>query len=895
MTIPRSNKHRLMVLAIAGMVVLASLGRGAGLAQAATPWGELGIAHLTAGTEPGQVEVVRGSPSAFAADPTDGSYYIADEVKSSPESEFRIQRFNAKGEAEASISFVPAEVKRSATGSTGKEIQLAVDPARDRVYALIVYERRGLDEKEEKEYEKECATSPTTCYERAPLDADELAAGDLYAFNYTGGKLVSAKTSEGAPAPILNETGLRDQGEKPKEALLNPRGMAIEPASGDIAITGDEDGQLDEKVEKTEGTQECRVSVQDVTVQETKTPGELGGKLGDRYVDNHEALEELDCAKGLEEAVQDEYVPASPVMSTGGKLFAEEPVCPPATSCNGPEVWELPASSEQIGETNGVKEFATLPRLLYELPEQEALVTLAEPLVGDTGPTLSFVPGESSSEGKLYVAAEVAQESKGHSEPPTSAVLVLGYSEAGATPEAHEIGWIGGAPEEGGAHEGCVIPKASLGPFFVGGFSGGGKEGVVAFDAYEREEEPVIDALQFGLGGSTKGCPHATVGAPSVKVNGVAVKTLLPHEAATFSSIMEAANAVSVEWEFENTTTKKVESVPSTSNEYSTTSLVHEFSEEGEYKITEVVQTDNLAALSAEVTSEHAFTVELALPKFEIEGPASVEKGQALTLSANVEDQNKSAEPFEYVWKFGGKEGEERGKTEGATTLISVKHTYQEPCEPCIITLEVTDKDGAKATNITPFEVTVHKDQQEIREEREHKEHKEREEREHKEREEREKKEREEREQKEHEGAKAGETGLKTGGGGSTVAPEATIAGSSLAVGPSGSVSLKVSCPSGASGCSGTVTLRTASAVSASKHKKKAILTLASGSFSVSGGAVTTVILHLTAKARALLAHSHVLRALASIVAHNTAGESRTTQTALTLRLSKASTHGHKH
>jgi Immunoglobulin I-set domain len=123
--------------------------------------------------------------------------------------------------------------------------------------------------------------------------------------------------------------------------------------------------------------------------------------------------------------------------------------------------------------------------------------------------------------------------------------------------------------------------------------------------------------------------------------------------------------------------------------------------------------------------------------------------------------------------------------------------------------------------------------------------------------------------------------------------PTAVIAGaSSLSVSSSGVVTLKVSCPAGATTCIGSVTLRTASAVAASAHlaksKKKAILTLAVGSFSVSGGQSKTVTLHLSAAARKLLAHSHVLAAKATVAAHDSAGDKQTTVKTLSLHLAKA-------
>lgn len=114
----------------------------------------------------------------------------------------------------------------------------------------------------------------------------------------------------------------------------------------------------------------------------------------------------------------------------------------------------------------------------------------------------------------------------------------------------------------------------------------------------------------------------------------------------------------------------------------------------------------------------------------------------------------------------------------------------------------------------------------------------------------------------------------------------ATLAGTSLTVTPAGAFPIKVSCAAGETACTGTVVLKTLSAVAAS-GKKKAILMLASGSFSVAGGATKTITLHLSAKARALLAKTHAVRASATLVAHDSTGASHTTVVTVTLKAAK--------
>ncbi len=146
----------------------------------------------------------------------------------------------------------------------------------------------------------------------------------------------------------------------------------------------------------------------------------------------------------------------------------------------------------------------------------------------------------------------------------------------------------------------------------------------------------------------------------------------------------------------------------------------------------------------------------------------------------------------------------------------------------------------------------------------------------------REKQEAEAKQRQEEEAAKVRVLSAKEG------SPDAVIAGTSLQASASGAVNVKISCAAGVSGCAGTVTLRTLNAVIASSagaaKTKAAVLTLASGSFDVPGGGSRTVTLHLSAKARALLARMHSVRVRATVVAHDPTGGTHTSQATLTLR-----------
>ncbi len=853
-------------------VVVAALGVLSTDAQA--EYGELAHLHFLTGEGPGEVRPT--GALAFAVDSTEGSFYLADEPKTGT---FRIQRFNAKGEAEpgAAISFAPPGAKKGSGGEGvlgNGGIEIAVDPKRQRVYLLLLYERREKNEKEEKEEEKE-EKEKGKAFERFPLDAEERAAGQLYAFELTGGKLVSAKEKEGSPIPIVSEgaTGFKSQGELPKEALLNPRGLAVDPATGNVVIAGDEDQQQNSKVEKAEGEKECRAAMQYVAIEE-KAKAVSGGKPTLRYVDKKNVLapEEATC-----EPESYESIPYAPIVTTGGRVLAE---------VHENQVWEFPGKDEA-----GEEERETHPNLVFTLNEQQELLEFGAENV--TGPTMSFVP-EGANEGKLYLAAGVRRKQIAETTQP--AVLAVHYAEhEGEAPKTNVIGWTAGADSEAGKHEGCAIPSPTSGrTALLGGFkTSGGAEGVFALDTFQHEEKQTLEVFEFGPGGSAKQCPHASATSPSVKVANVAVSVLPPSQTAALSSEVVSGDVTHVEWQFENLTTHEKEApliggfefAPNAKHELvGTTKGEHAFAHEGKYKITELLQTDNLGSPTIEATRE--ILVQRPPLEIELSGSSSVAANeQAARFEASVSDHSEPGTPhLTYVWKFG--DGTEVTHEKLTSTTAVEEHLYKTPCSPCTVTLEVIDGLGARGTATTSVTVRGDKAEEEARS-REEAEARRRQEAEaaRKAEEERAAQHKAEEEaaaaHKVGEAPKQGVQGVQSAGN-----PSATLAGTSISVSPAGALTVKVSCPSGETSCIGTITLRTLSAVSASSHKK-AILTLTSGSFTVAGGQTKAVALHLSAKAKALLAHSHVLRASATLVAHDAAGATRTVKTTVSLRLAK--------
>ncbi len=243
------------------------------------------------------------------------------------------------------------------------------------------------------------------------------------------------------------------------------------------------------------------------------------------------------------------------------------------------------------------------------------------------------------------------------------------------------------------------------------------------------------------------------------------------------------------------------------------------------------------------------------LPTAVITPPASLTEGTPASFSGEgLSDPYPGGSIAEYSWNW----GDESETSSGATPT----HTYGE-AGTYAVTLTVTDNYGLTSASTT-VSISVNPDEAEA-------------------------------------AAAIKQEASPPGAGAQGIAgftsstqppvPDAKLASTALAASASGAVSIRVSCPAGDSSCSGTVTLRTLDAVRAGAGRKKTILILARGSFTVAGGRVKAVTLHLSAKARALLARSRTLRVRATIDARDPAGARHTTQTVVTLRAPRAK-HG---
>jgi PKD domain len=111
--------------------------------------------------------------------------------------------------------------------------------------------------------------------------------------------------------------------------------------------------------------------------------------------------------------------------------------------------------------------------------------------------------------------------------------------------------------------------------------------------------------------------------------------------------------------------------------------------------------------------------------------------------------------------------------------------------------------------------------------------------------------------------------------------PSARLTSGVAKASPSGFVKLPISCAASGAACVGTLTLR--GSVGGGHAASRASTVFASASFSAAPGKTITAILHLSAKARAVLARTQSLRATVTILLRAASGVAHTTSSALTI------------
>ena len=853
------------LLALLGAVALLGL-LLAGSAQAAeAPWGEL-ERFGEKGTGAGQLEAPE---YAFGIDQSDGGLWVVDTVAEGKN--FRVQKFMKEGgkyKVVASTTFKP----KDPGGEEEDEVEgVAFDPSLKRAYLLVSEERPPL---------------------KKGIRIDEVpAAAELYAFSTepSAGKIVGASGTkeEGLLAgaevlePLVNEFG---------KSVLEPGGIAVDPTNHDVLIAGFIDRGKNKPA--TEGTG----VVEQVTSE---------GKLGSRWVDESDFFEECECLN-------------SPVVTSTGHIYLLGEL---------DELDEIPSSLK--GAPKRLFAFdcetCTFNEHLTEFPGQNPY----------NGSQMSI-----GSEGNIYVRSRVrlaSEEEFFH-----GGVMVL-------SPTFEELGWTGGNTQASET-KACSINEALFAPVVAAGTT---EHTVYVLQRFKNE--PRIVELGPGGGGCPKASatvPSAKAGGFEVEPVPIADKVTLSSTLTqanalsvewefgdgsptqTVSTRQQQTSSVEHTFLKEGKLTVKerihTDDLASPVIEKERTlNVVGKPSIRSE----EAVIEGTSAALKGEVNPnssevkechfEYGKASEAFPTKERIACPGKPGAGEKFVpVSVKVVGLEKQGEyHFRITAKNADGEATGAGKTfkvenppvattEAASAVGTTLATLNGKVNPKGSAVECHFEYGTTASYGSTVACSSAPGEGEV-----------------------------------PVAESAAISGLKSGTGyhfrivaasaGTTVygtdqtfatkvevgpppppppppppggsnpgggvlphtetkaSPIVTIASSSAPVTPAGAFSLKVSCPSGETTCSGSVTIKTLTAVLARAHaaKKKAILTLASGSFSVAGGQSKTLTLHLSAKARKLLSHTHVLKGRVTILAHDPAGGTHTTIAVLTLRLAKGKHH----
>jgi hypothetical protein len=674
------------------------------------------------------------------------------------------------------------------------------------------------------------------------VDPEVEAAGTLFAFSTTPNGSKELVAASGAPGGVLaNKEVLLAQSEvvgKPTEsALLEPSGITVDPTTKEVVILGQED----------QG-EEFFVAAQRV---------HSDGTLGTRWVDTTQCFEgekasPLCPAEAGEEPEPVGEEPNSPVALPNGKILVEMP--------GGSEVWELPTSFTTGQPPKQVLAFA--------LPQQN-LLSFPGGFTPKEGGGMSFVheSGEGADEGRLYLYSSILRATNKQRAP---GVLAFKVSENAGATQASEIGWTGGANVA--EHAECTINALSL-PTVAAGTG----ESIYVFDparpsiAEEQKGASVNPhVVEFGPKGS--GCPAPSADGPTATQSGVVLGSekspLESGKKTALTSNVSEGNVLKAEWNFGDGSPVQLVS----EYQFQTSRVEHTFTAPGSHEVTETLTTDDLAA--PVVVKKVTLFVKSGAPTAQFSGPSEAAVGQTVTFDGkgSVDPEGKA---LTYVWKFGD-------GAETTTKVSSASHAYS-TAGTYAVGLQVSD--GTATSPLVTHTIKVGSSGG---------------------------------------GGGGGETGGGGGNGGgggggggggetgggtgsnttstttkpaTTVLgsqqkqgnPAAALAGTSISVSSSGSLVLKVSCPAGETSCSGTVTLRTLGAVKA--QVKATVLTLATGSFTVPGGSSKAVTLHLSSKAKKLLAHAHSLKAKATLLAHDSTGATRTTLATVTLKPAKKPAH----
>jgi hypothetical protein len=874
--------------ALASLLVLAGFASAPAWAES---YGELlRFNGVGTGSTEGHKFELEEETHAFGVDPAEGnSIFVGDEKTAESEGVFRIQKYSHTGAYEAEVTLKPD--KKLPTGIEGVEDLdgIAVDSSKGIIYVLVTYAREQDD----------------------TIDRGKEVAGAVYAYKTTPEKIINKKGKEETVLPsatanpeglLGSEETLESNSETQGKALIEPGGIAVDPTTHEVMILG--------HVEEAGGV--THVALARMTE---------AGTLGTPYVDP-EAL-------GLETP------PDSPVVSQNGTVFFEDE----------DEIQQIPPSFKGAPE---VLFHFEQPESLIQGPFKEELTLFGE----DVGAGESYYGGglaisSEGNEGRLIADAEVsevtAEGTRG--EQRNTAVLTFHYTEAGGQASVSETGWTGARPGQEPTKGSCGIGYAGNYPQVAG--ASGDQLFVLAPSTNE--------VLEFGPEANTTcptakaSSPEALIdGHKTSEVNTSTPVTLAAK--VTGANVL----STEWKFTGAETATETVDVQPPVlpAEETQTAELTHKFTQVGAVTVEAIIHTDDLATPELKVKTTLTVLPPEGTPKVEpqptsqtvVEGQnATFKAGATGTLPINVQWEESQNEGKTWVNVGAGTEGgstdvltvlsttvaesgrryravfknsvDEEGVPSNAATLtvetklapeVTRQPSSQTVVEGSSATFEAgasgrpaptvqwqesqnsgaswTAIRGATSDKLTVSSTSTSENGREysavFTNESGHVESK----------------------PATLTVAAQAVQGLKETGTPTTTtstppppapepSPRAVLASTSLSVGASGTVSVKVSCPEGVKFCTGTVTLRTLGAVVAravaAKKSKASVLTLASGTFSLSGGQAKAITLHLSAAGRKLLAHAHTLRVRATIVARNPSGASSTVQITVTLHAAK--------
>jgi len=882
----RTRVLRRLLATLAGLLVLA----GATAAASQASYGELG--HFgEKGTAAGDFNP--GESHAIGVDPTNNSVYVVDQPNPAKENEFRIQKFEAsepgKYHVVASANFKPADDEGEEEADLVEGV--AVDPTLKRVYVLASEVRRA---------------------EKVNVDQEDIAASQVYAWSteQSGAKLVSATANE--EGQFVGTKVLHPLSDTVGQSLLEPQGIAVDEHEHDLLILGEEENASEEPVDAvqqiTESGQLGKRWVDEKNVLEAEATSPAVSSTGKIYVDVYDQIDEIpssfsDAAEPTPLAsadfnnfiLQEELTefPGQPEPESGGALsIGEEGTIYTKAGItrqfNGtrfrfPGIIEFNADGEEEGWTGGQSAAAVGvagPCKMSLTPAIEIAAGKGHTVFAydsstspkTTGPrVIEFGPGGSgcaSAEATPPEASVDGQPVSSNEKIPIEDEVTLSSTITQAN--ALSVQWKFGDGTE------LTVPGRQFQHIEVTHkFAKAGELPVTAVIHTDDLADPEVEIKST-----------VDVVGPEA-VTGVAEK--VEEASATLAGSVNPNGAPVKECFFQYGPTPAYGSTapcePKASELKGEKPVAVKASIGSLTKATDydfrLVVTYGSSGRSEGANGTFATTGGLAGPKPAVAvEPASAGKNTA-TLNATVDPDGVEVSECRFLYG-----------TSSLSNSVSCKpaaHELGTGSAPVAVSASIT---GLAANTAYKFAIVAKNANGE------------------------EKAEGSFTTEKEAGGGGGGGTnpnpggGSSGGGGGSSgggspqppaetgvehesttkpaAEPDAVLAGAPAAVSSSGAFVLKISCPSDETACSGSVTLKTLKAVVASVGReaksKAAILTLASASFDVAGGKVASVTLHLSSKARALLARAHSISARVTIVAHDSAGRTHTATSVVTLR-----------